>query len=67
MSGEKNHPTDPEETERRDEERSDNISEEKTSKRQRIELQEEFHKIKPPNFDGEQEEAVKAWLINMNK
>jgi len=32
-----------------------------------MELEEEFKKIKPPTFDGEQEEAVDAWLINMNK
>lgn len=32
-----------------------------------MELQGEFRKIKPPHFDGEQEEAEKAWLINMNK
>lgn len=32
-----------------------------------MELQGEFRKIKPPLFDGEQEEAVEAWLINMNK
>eukprot|EP00253_Pinus_taeda_P023048 PITA_23048 len=32
-----------------------------------MELQGEFCKIKPPHFDGEQEEAAEAWLINMNK
>eukprot|EP00253_Pinus_taeda_P015852 PITA_15852 len=32
-----------------------------------MELQGEFRKIKPPHFDGEQEEVAKAWLINMNK
>eukprot|EP00253_Pinus_taeda_P031463 PITA_31463 len=32
-----------------------------------MELQGEFRKIKPPHFDGEQEEAAEAWLINMNK
>eukprot|EP00253_Pinus_taeda_P015743 PITA_15743 len=49
------------------EERSDNVNEQQTSKRQRVELQGEFRKIKPPHFDGEQEEAAEAWLINMNK
>eukprot|EP00253_Pinus_taeda_P017012 PITA_17012 len=32
-----------------------------------MELQGEFRKIKPPHFDGEQEEVTEAWLINMNK
>eukprot|EP00253_Pinus_taeda_P005458 PITA_05458 len=32
-----------------------------------MELQGEFQKIKPPLFDGEQEEAAEAWLININK
>eukprot|EP00253_Pinus_taeda_P028520 PITA_28520 len=32
-----------------------------------MELQGEFRNIKPPHFDGEQEEAAEAWLINMNK
>ena len=32
-----------------------------------MELQGEFRKIKPPLFDGEQEEAAEAWLININK
>lgn len=66
MSEEHNHHTEPEGSEER-EERSDNSSEQHTSKRQRIELQGEFRKIKPPHFDGEQEEAAEAWLINMNK
>lgn len=48
-------------------EKSDNASEHPTSKRQQIELQGEFQKIKPPHFDGELEEAAEAWLINMNK
>eukprot|EP00253_Pinus_taeda_P020750 PITA_20750 len=59
-----------EETEGRAEargEKSDNASEHQTSKRQRMELQGEFRKIKPPHFDGESEEAAEAWLINMNK
>jgi len=49
------------------EERYDNASEHHTSKRQWIELQGEFRKIKPPHFDGELEKATEAWLINMNK
>eukprot|EP00253_Pinus_taeda_P001834 PITA_01834 len=32
-----------------------------------MELQGEFQKIKPPHFDGEQEEAAEAWLIKINK
>eukprot|EP00253_Pinus_taeda_P012702 PITA_12702 len=32
-----------------------------------MELQGEFRKIKPPLFNGEQEEAAEAWLININK
>ena len=32
-----------------------------------MELQGEFRKIKPPTFDGEAEEVVEAWLININK
>lgn len=67
MSGEHNPHAEPEESEGREEERSDNASEQQTSKRQRIELQGEFRKNKPPHFDGEQEEATEAWLINMNK
>lgn len=42
------------------EEKSDSASEHKTQKRQRIELQGEFPKIKPPFFDDEQEEAAEA-------
>eukprot|EP00253_Pinus_taeda_P010499 PITA_10499 len=49
------------------EERSNIVIEQQTSKRQRVELQGEFRKIKPPHFDKEQEEAAEAWLINMNK
>ena len=70
MSKEKNHHTEPEESEGKEEEReerSDNASKQQTSKRQRIELQGEFRKIKLPHFDGELEEAAKAWLNNMNK
>lgn len=36
-------------------------------KRQKTELQGEFKKIKSPSYDGEVEEGVEAWLINMNK
>jgi len=70
VSEEQNHHRKPEGSEGRDEEReerSDNASEQQTSKRQWIELQGEFRKIKSPHFDGEQEEAAEAWLINMNK
>eukprot|EP00253_Pinus_taeda_P033796 PITA_33796 len=66
MSEEQNHHIPPERSEEQ-EERSDNALEQQTSKRQRMELQGEFRKIKPPHFDGEQEEAAEAWLINMNK
>eukprot|EP00253_Pinus_taeda_P012189 PITA_12189 len=66
MSEEQNHHIPPEGSEEQ-EERSDNVFEQQTSKRQRVELQGEFRKIKPPHFDGEQEEAAEAWLINMNK
>eukprot|EP00253_Pinus_taeda_P028842 PITA_28842 len=65
-SEEQNHPILPGGSEEQ-EERSDNVYEQQTSKRQRMELQGEFRKIKPPHFDGEQEEAAEAWLINMNK
>jgi len=66
MSEEQNHPIPPGGS-KEQEERSDNVYEQQTSKRQRMELQGEFRKIKPPHFDGEQEEAAEAWLINMNK
>eukprot|EP00253_Pinus_taeda_P035458 PITA_35458 len=66
MSEEHNHHVPPERSEEQ-EERSDNALEQQTSKRQRMELQGEFCKIKPPDFDREQEEAAEAWLINMNK
>ena len=66
MSEEQNHHIPPEGSEEQ-EERSDNVIEQQTSKGQRVELQGEFRKIKPPHFDGEQEEAAKAWIINMNK
>lgn len=32
-----------------------------------IKLQGGFPKIKLPLFDGEQEKAAEAWVINMNK
>lgn len=49
------------------EEESDNISGKKGTKGQKIELQGEFKKIKPPIYNGEVEEVVEDWLINMNK
>eukprot|EP00253_Pinus_taeda_P015904 PITA_15904 len=66
LSEEQNHHIPPEGSEEQ-EERSDNAFEQQTSKRQRMELQGEFRKIKPPHFDGEHEEVAEAWLINMNK
>ena len=35
--------------------------------KQKKELQGEFRKIKPPSYDGEKEEDVEAWLLNMIK
>ena len=32
-----------------------------------IELRGEFKKLKPPTFDGESEEAVEAWLLNIKR
>ena len=46
---------------------SGNFSDQQENKRQKLELQGEFRKIKPPTFDGEAEEVVEAWLININK
>jgi len=66
MSEEQNHHI-PLEGSEEQEERSDNVIEQQTSKRQRVELQGEFRKIKPPHFDRKKEEAAEAWLINMNK
>eukprot|EP00253_Pinus_taeda_P025982 PITA_25982 len=66
MSEEQNHHIPPERLEEQ-EEHSNNAFEQQTSKRQRVELQGEFRRIKPPDFDGEQEEAAEAWLINMKK
>ena len=36
-------------------------------KKNKLELQGEFRKIKPPTFYGDAEEMVEAWVINMNK
>eukprot|EP00253_Pinus_taeda_P011485 PITA_11485 len=66
MSEEQNHHIPPEGSEEQ-EERSDNVFDQLTSKRRKVELQGEFRKIKPPHFDGEQEEVAEAWIINMNK
>lgn len=66
MTKEQNYQTEPEKSEER-EDHSNNASKQQTSKRQRVELQGEFRKIKPLDFDGEEEEATEAWLINMNK
>ena len=30
-----------------------------------VELQGEFKKLRPPMFDGEFEEAIESWLLNM--
>eukprot|EP00253_Pinus_taeda_P011521 PITA_11521 len=49
------------------EDHSDNVLEPQTSKRQKMELQGEFWKFKPPLFNEEQEEATEAWLLNINK
>ena len=66
MTEEQDYQIEPENSDGK-EDHSDNVPEQQTSKRQRMELQGEFRKIKPPHFDGEQEEAAEAWLINMNK
>jgi len=34
-------------------------------KRNKMELQGQFRKIKPPSFHGEKEKDVEAWLLNM--
>ena len=70
MAEEQGYHTDQEKSKGREEnweEKSDNASEHPASKRQLIELQGEFRKIKPPHFDGKLEEDAEAWLINMNK
>ena len=46
---------------------SDNVSNQHKTKRQKSKLQGEFKKFKPSLFEGESEEATKAWLINMGK
>lgn len=70
ISGEQEFQTEDVETgggEQNREEESDNVSNHRTQKRKKVELQGEFQKIKPPLFNGEQEEVTEAWLINMNK
>ena len=32
-----------------------------------VELQGEFKKLRPPTFDGELEEAIEAWLLNIKR
>ena len=46
---------------------SRNASGQHEIKNKKVECQGELWKIKPPTFDGEDEEAVEAQLINMNK
>ena len=46
---------------------SGSASKQQEMKKQKVELQGEFRKIKPPTFDGEAKEVTKAWIINMNK
>lgn len=46
---------------------SDNISNQRNTKRQKIELQGEFNKIKSLLFEGDFEEVVEAWMIDMGK
>lgn len=50
-----------------EEERSNNVFDQHKMKRHKTELQGDFKKIKPSLFDGEMEEAVEAWLIDMGK
>ena len=45
----------------------DNVTNPKGIKKQKVELQGEFRKIKLLTFDGVEEEVAEAWLINMNK
>ena len=47
--------------------KSGNSSDQQELKKKKVELQGEFHKIKPPTFDGKAEEVEKDWIINMNK
>jgi len=49
------------------EEEYGSISDQRRMKKERIRLQGEFKKIKPPTFDGEVEEDAEDWMINMNK
>ena len=37
----------------------------KTKKERLVELQGEFKKLRPPMFDGEFEEAIESWLLNI--
>jgi len=46
---------------------SDNVSDQRKTKTQKMELQGEFKNLKPSLFEGESEEAAKAWLIDMDK
>ena len=39
----------------------------KHQSKQKKELHGEFQKIKPPSYDGEEEEDAEAWLLNMIK
>lgn len=66
MTEEQDYQMEPENSDAK-EDHSDNAPQLQTSKRQKMDLQGEFRKIKPPHFDGEHEEAAEAWLINMNK
>lgn len=45
---------------------SSNVSEQQEVKKQKVELQGEFQKIKPPTLDGQAEEVAESWLIIMN-
>jgi len=47
--------------------RSDNVFDQRKTKRQKLELQGEFQKIKPSLFEAESKEVAEAWLIDMNK
>ena len=46
---------------------SGNVTDEQETKKQKVDLQGEFRRIKSPTFVGEDEEVVEAWIINMNK
>jgi len=45
----------------------DNAFDQKRNKRQKKKLQGELKKIKPSMFEGESEEVVEAWMIDMGK